>query len=35
MGGSLMFAMVAFVCNLMIGQVHSGPSGCEPGKGLR
>jgi hypothetical protein len=30
MGGALMLVMVAFGCNRVIGQVHSGPSGHEP-----
>jgi hypothetical protein len=32
MGG--MLVMVAFVCNLVIGQFRSGPSGHEPVEGL-
>jgi hypothetical protein len=30
MGGALMLVMVAFVRNLVIGQVHSGHSDYEP-----
>ncbi len=30
MGGTPMLVMVAFVCNLVIGQVHLGLSGHQP-----
>jgi hypothetical protein len=30
MGGALKLVMVAFVRNLAIGEVHSGPSGHKP-----